>query len=179
MSTDNLPLTITIDPLFSRLLERQRSIQQVFIGDDPGNLPDARKMAFVMETGTALIHEVVEAMNETGWKPWASSNHINREAYREELADVYIFLMNMMLIDGMTTRELAMLVDAKQAKNLKRQQQGYTGVTEKCPGCQSALDGAGIGCYRLSGDHCEAARSEAWCDKRKEYIPLPPHQDAA
>lgn len=172
MSANQLPVSINIDPMFSRLLERQRTIQKVFIGDDPGNLDPERKMAFIMETGTALIHEVVEAMNETGWKPWASSNHINVEAYGEELADVFIFLMNMMLIAGITTRDLALLVDQKQSKNLRRQSAGYTGVDEKCPGCGSALDGAGIGCYRLPGDHHEADRSEAWCDKQKSYVPI-------
>lgn len=156
---------LTIDPTFMRLLARQREIQRVFLkGPTPAELDDARKMAFTMETGTALMCEVTEALNETGWKPWASSNHINSPAYREELADIYIFLMNLMLIDDMTMMDMARLVEEKQNKNLKRQAEGYTGVTEKCPHCKGALDGAGIECYyRLEDDRF-------WCDKVKEWF---------
>lgn len=156
---------ITIDPAFTRLLARQREIQRVFLdGKTPGELEEGRKMAFLMETGTALMCEVTEALNETGWKPWASSNHINRDAYREELADIYIFLMNLMLCDDMTMMDMAHLVQAKQTKNVKRQMEGYTGVTEKCPRCKGALDGAGIECYYAND------RDLYWCDKAKDWF---------
>jgi len=156
---------VTIDPAFTRLLERQRQIQRIYLdGKTPQELPPDRKMAFLMETSAALMCEVTEAMNETGWKPWASSQHINSDAYREELADIFIFLMNLLLIDDMQMMELARLVDAKQTKNVKRQMEGYTGVTEKCPRCKAALDGAGIGCYYALD------KDMYWCDKLKDWV---------
>ena len=158
---------INLDPRFTRLLQRQREIQRIYLdGMTPGDLPQPRKMAFLMETGAALMCEVTEALNETGWKPWATSNHINSPAYREELADIFIFFMNMMLLDGLTMTELAQLVDAKQTKNVKRQTEGYTGVKEKCPKCKSALDGAGIGCYYALD------KDLYWCDKAKDWYDI-------
>lgn len=160
---------IMIDPAFVRLLARQREIQRIYLdGQTPIELDQDRKMAFLMETGTALMCEVTEALNETGWKPWASSNHINRDAYREELADIYIFLMNLMLIDDMTAMDLARLVNDKQDKNVKRQVDGYTGVKEKCPNCKAALDGAGIGCYWR--EDAPTITPQFWCDKAKDWF---------
>lgn len=159
------PHEIMIDPAFTRLLERQRQIQRIYLdGKTPQELEGQRKMAFLMETSAALMCEVTEAMQETGWKPWASSNHINSDAYREELADVFIFLMNLMLCDDMPMMELARLVNEKQSKNVKRQVEGYTGTKEKCPRCKAALDGAGIGCYYA------VDKDLYWCDKAKDWF---------
>ena len=146
---------------FKELLDRQRDIQRVFLnGPTPVELPPDRKMAFLMETGLALIKEMGEALDETGWKPWASSNHINSDAYRGELADVFIFLMNAMLIDGMTTDELWRLVEAKQQINLDRQRNGYDGVSTKCPGCKRAYDDGAVVCRPST---VATGGPPAWC----------------
>src|ERR1044071_6623876 len=45
----------------------------------------------------ALVQELSEAMNEVGWKSWASSRHINDEMFGE-LRDVWQFLINLMFL---------------------------------------------------------------------------------
>lgn len=164
---------VTMDPRFTRLLEMQRQVQQLYIGDDPGELPPERKMAFLMETGLGLIHEVVEAQAETGWKPWATSNHINRDAYRGELADIFIFFMNLMLIDGMTMVNLDQLVQAKQKKNIARKLNGYDGVTTKCPGCKRAYDDDAVKCRpRDTTSLFDLVEPEVigWCASASDYV---------
>lgn len=156
---------------FKALLDRQRKIQRVFLnGPTPVELPPDRKMAFMMETGLALINEMGEALDETGWKPWASSNHINSAAYRGELADVFIFLMNAMLIDGMTMEDLWRLVEAKQQVNLDRQRNGYDGVSTKCPGCGRAYDDSAVQCRPEPSGHAALAGRAGFCAHKVGYV---------
>ena len=44
---------------------------------------------------------------------------------REEVADMFIYIMDLALIVGMTAEELLEEVSKKQDKNLKRQEEGY------------------------------------------------------
>lgn len=143
-------ITVDVVPGLSVAYARQREIQRVFLdGQTPAELDPARKMSFMMETGLAIMKEVGEALDETGWKPWAKSNHINEGPYKGELADVMIFLMNMMLMVDMTPGEMIKLVLAKQKINLDRQASGYDGVTTKCPGCKRAYDDPQVLCCEI------------------------------
>lgn len=140
-------LHMTVDPFFARLMHQQRQFQERILGGvEPELLSAEQKMAYIREQAYALCDEVHEATAETGWKSWATSNHINVEAYRGELADAYIFLMNLMLVAGISTGDLGLAVEAKILKNIKRQDDGYDGVTTKCPGCKRAYDDEAVKC---------------------------------
>jgi hypothetical protein len=86
----------------------------------------------------ACTIELAEAMAEVGWKPWASDRGwVNRDAFIGELVDAAHFLANMLIAVGCTDYEWERRYQEKQALNLQRQQEGYTG-RNKCPACGRA-----------------------------------------
>jgi hypothetical protein len=121
------------------------------MGGDPAEMPPGVKANFIRTMTLAMMVEAVEALDETHWKPWATPpagapTIVDKTRYTNELADVFIFLMNLMLAGGVTMRELAEAVDAKQTKNILRQVEGYDGKSGKCPRCGRAYDDAGVTC---------------------------------
>lgn len=138
----DMPFTVEIQAGLGRMFRQQRIFQQLL---DPANRAPVDRspgelMSYVRTQALALTDEVHEAMAETGWKPWATSEHINRDAYAGEIADVFIFAINMALAVDMAPSELVKLVTAKQDKNVRRQKDGYDGVSTKCPQCKRAYD---------------------------------------
>lgn len=112
--------------------------------DGPAGMTDAGRMEYVRWNTLALISELFEGLAETGWRPWADSDHMHVDRYLGELVDAQLFLMNLMLATGLPPQTLAekfsrMLLD-KTEVNRARQQEGYDGVAGKCPACQRALD---------------------------------------
>jgi hypothetical protein len=103
----------------------------------------------VTMNSTALLVELGEALQEVGWKSWASPRGwVNRDAYIGELVDVGHFLANLLVAVGCDDAEWETRYVAKQALNLKRQLEGYDGVSTKCPGChRDRLDVGVVGCY--------------------------------
>lgn len=154
-------LTVTLDPVMTLMLTKQREFQLRVIGDDPVDLRGTERKAYIREQALALLDEVHEALAETGWKSWATSDHINRAAFASELADVYIFMMNLMLVADIPAHELCRLVLEKQVKNHKRQDEGYDGVTTKCPGCKRAYDDDAVKCQ--AGEPFEGGAPQ-WCE---------------
>jgi NTP pyrophosphatase (non-canonical NTP hydrolase) len=140
-------IVVHVDPMFSGLYVLQQDFQaRLLKGQHPANLSNEEKMQYLRTQALALTDELHEALGETGWKDWTTSNHINRDAYKGELADVFIFLMNLMLVGDITPTDLMDAAKAKIAKNHKRQDDGYNGVTEKCPGCRRAYDDDAVTC---------------------------------
>lgn len=122
---------------------------------DPTVVPEDLRAAWIKNMILATLDELHEALNETGWKPWASSRHVNDDACFGELRDAWQFLMNAMLtVHQVSPSELAELLeeslDAKLKKNYARVDAGYTG-TEKCPGCRRALDEVKLTVDRSNG----------------------------
>ena len=63
----------------------------------------------------ALMVEVGEALAHASWKPWTTDDPwIERAKFLEELADVGLFLGNMLAAVGCSTEEFEMLVGEKQ-----------------------------------------------------------------
>jgi hypothetical protein len=114
--------------------------------DPPLHTPDERA-EFIRNNVLSVTDELHEALNEVGWKPWATSRHFNREAYLHELADAYLFLKNLVLaayeigddIDDLE-REFMVYVHERIARSIARQEANYDGVSSKCPGCHRALE---------------------------------------
>ena len=158
MTTEPLP-----DPYRMRItalatmMERQEMLQRAIIGDSPSALSDEDKMRYITEQALAVSAEVHEALNETGHKSWATSNHIKREAYVAELRDALQHLFNLMLVVGVTPQELCTKMMEKQRVNLARIRDGYDGVSTKCPQCHRAYDDPAVKC---ESEHAEHAQ---WC----------------
>jgi hypothetical protein len=99
----------------------------------------------------ALEDELHEMLGEVGWKPWATSRHFNRQQYLGELVDAFHFLMNLILVargEEQSTKELgaefSRLYKQKRIVNMRRQEKGYDGVSEKCSCGRAVEDGAYI-----------------------------------
>lgn len=129
-----------------QMLNSQRHLQEETYGRQIVGLVGEPLMECVRTNVLALEDELHEALSETGWKPWASSTHMNVESFRSELVDVWHFFMNLMLAAGMSADDLEEGYYAKRSKNVIRQQLGYDGVGGKCPVCHRALDDAGVTC---------------------------------
>ena len=138
--------------MLKAMMERQLEAQRTKHDFDATTLTLAGKIDFIRWNVLALEDELHEALGETGWKPWASSKHINVESYRAELIDAWHFLMNLMLVADMTPEMVFEMYNEKRAKNDKRQEEGYDGVTTKCLKCKRALDDPAVKCtYTATG----------------------------
>jgi dimeric dUTPase (all-alpha-NTP-PPase superfamily) len=139
--TVDIPVKITIDPRLTHMLEMQRRLQLMYNGGKAiEDFTDAERMEAIRDNVLACTDELHEALGETGWKPWATSNHINTAAFHSEMVDAWHFFMNLMLHSGMTADDLYRGYVDKNAKNIKRQADGYDGVSTKCPDCKRAYD---------------------------------------
>lgn len=158
-------LRVTMDPRFSRLLQHQNDNQLFLFPDGITGMSPDDLASYIRTQAFALIAEVIESVDETHWKPWATrpaSEDVipNRDRYKGELADVFIFLMNLMLAGGVTMSDLAEAVSVKQAKNRERWTSGYDGKSGKCPRCGRAYDDAGVRCQ----PHGDLTDDSGWCE---------------
>jgi len=131
---------------FEDCYDAQHKLQIESYGSDPVLLEGKEATDFIMWNVVALTDELHEALAEVGWKPWATSRHINRDAYRGELVDAFHFFMNLMMVADITPSELMAEYYKKRQKNADRQAAGYDGVSTKCPGCHRALDDDAVEC---------------------------------
>lgn len=137
---------MTADRL-ERMMLKQFLMQRDTYGIDYSKLTDEERIHHFKEMLHAMNDEMHEALGEMGWKPWASSKHFNTEAVQGELVDAWHFFMNLMMIAGMDAGDLFKKYEAKAAKNVQRQLDGYDGVSTKCPRCKRALDDAAVNCH--------------------------------
>lgn len=142
-------------------------LQQKHMKDgDPRYLEGDEMADFMRWNAFALTDEIHEAMQEIGWKPWASSRHINHEAFISEMVDGFHFFMNMLLCgcQGWSPEQIAdeftRRYIEKNAVNAQRQQEGYTGL-EKCRQCgRDMKEQLKFGAYRNT-----AHPDEIFCSK--------------
>jgi hypothetical protein len=118
----------------------QHALQVDAYKKDPTNLEPEERAEFIRWNILALEDELHEALGEVGWKPWATSRHLNKAEFQGELVDALHFFLNLMLAADIDPDELLAGYQAKRLKNAKRQEEGYDGVTGKCPVCSRALD---------------------------------------
>ena len=131
---------------FEDALKAQLELQKNSFGSDPTDLDDEGKVEWIRWNVLALEDELHEALAETGWKPWATSKHVNRAAYISELVDAFHFLMNLMLVVDCSADEFLNKYAEKRKINIKRQEDGYDGITGKCRMCHRAIDDPAVSC---------------------------------
>lgn len=152
MVSKDITVNVSIDPRLTHMLKMQRDLQLRYNkGKALEDFTDEERMEAIRINVLSCTSELHEALDETGWKPWATSNHLNVEAFRSELVDVWHFFMNLMLHSGMTATDLYEGYIKKNAKNHQRQDDGYDGVSTKCPGCKRAYDDDAVKCDRIIG----------------------------
>lgn len=136
-------------------LEAQQMLQENSFGMSLKEMNDEDRIAYIRWNVVALEHELHEALDETGWKPWGTARHINRAAYVGELIDAFHFFMNLLLAVQVTDEELTAGYWAKRRVNQDRQESGtYNGFTEK-DGDGRALDEPHITANTNDGPDCE------------------------
>lgn len=130
---------------FEEVVDAQRDLQIRFGFDFPG-MDDEQRCAYVRMNVLAMIAELTEALNEVGWKPWATSRHFNDSLFIGELTDVLHFLINLYIVAMPNasarhiTDEIVRRFFMKNEVNEIRRSGGYDGVTTKCPACTRALE---------------------------------------
>lgn len=157
MTEDNAPLN-----LFGTWLGETRDIQTEYFGYNFDKLTPARPenipalIKYLSWNTKSAMHELVEADNETSWKPWQHDDpYVNRDAYVGEVVDVLHFLGNMLVALDCTTEELNAAYTTKLETNRERQRRKYRiqDAGEKCCLCLRALDDHAVQ-VAPSGDMC-------------------------
>lgn len=132
----------------TNLVTKQLELQKEHMGGDPRLLFETNPSGFadfMRWNAYALDDEIHEALQEVGWKPWATSRHLNREAFMKEMVDAFHFFMNLLLAGNPgravedIVKDFVDLYHAKHAKNAQRQIDGYDGVSDKCSVCHREL----------------------------------------
>jgi len=141
------------------MFELQGNLQRETYGSHPSDIMEfpldvedeqfPHRIEFIKDMHIAIGDELSEFMGEIGWKPWATSRHINFEAAQGELVDAFHFFMNLAMAVDMTPEMLYEKYKAKRLKNIKRQEEGYDGVHGKCPNCKRALDDEAVKCHTV------------------------------
>src|ERR1035437_7080774 len=141
---------------FEAWLHLQRKLQITAFDVDPVALVGDARAQYATWNAYALVHELSETMDEIGWKPWATSRHLNREAFIGEVVDVLHFVGNLLLLaaenEDSSLEQFGRVINVskladdvwerycmKHEKNIRRQHEGYDGVEGKCTKCGREL----------------------------------------
>lgn len=164
-------IMVTLDPALSKMLKMQRDLQLMYNkGKTIEEFTDQERMQALLENAYSLCDEIHEALDETGWKPWTTSNHINKAAFYSEMVDAWHFFMNLMLHSGMTITDLYEGYMKKNVKNYKRQAEGYDGLN-KCPACRRAYDDDAVLCFPTTETEDPMAEGfSGYCVEEKKYV---------
>lgn len=133
------------------MLHAQGTLQKA-LGYDISTMTQKERVAYIRDNLFAAHGELTEVAQEIGWKPWATSNHINEEAAFGECRDVLQHLMNAMMAIMphypalMLASHLEAALYEKHEVNYRRLHEGYDGVSNKCPGCRRAYDDVAVAC---------------------------------
>lgn len=73
----------------------------------------------------AIIHEAVELQRLTSWKWWKKPAPFDREAAKEELIDIWHFVVQASIELGMTPADILEEYKKKNRVNRDRQASGY------------------------------------------------------
>jgi len=165
------PVNATEDRL-ATIMRMQREFQEVVLGHGDLSAMDPKARADYFRTQSlSLVFELGEASNEIAWKPWATSEHFNREAFMSEMIDGLHFWINLALLGGMTPEDVYRGYIKKQAVNRARQREGYDGVTGKCPSCRRSYDDTGVLC---TPTHTGPEGSgKGWCSIERVAVDTP------
>ena len=74
---------------------------------------------------TAMIHEAVQLQRTTNWKWWKKPTEFNKAEAREELVDIWHFLIQASLELGLTPEDILKEYQRKNEINRQRQKDGY------------------------------------------------------
>ena len=74
---------------------------------------------------TAMIHEAVELQRTTNWKWWKKPTEFDDMHAREELVDIWHFVIQASIEMGLTPDDILAEYKKKNEINIRRQKTGY------------------------------------------------------
>ena len=74
---------------------------------------------------TAMIHEAIELQRTTNWKWWKKPMEFNQAEARDELSDIWHFLIQASVELGLTPDDILKEYQRKNEINRQRQKDGY------------------------------------------------------
>lgn len=74
---------------------------------------------------TAIVHEAIELQRLTSWKWWKKPTPFDREAAKEELIDIWHFVVQASIELGMSPSDVLNEYKKKNKVNRNRQASGY------------------------------------------------------
>ena len=74
---------------------------------------------------TAIVHEAIELQRLTSWKWWKKPSPFDTEAAKEELIDIWHFVVQASIELGMTPADVVNEYEKKNRINRERQTSGY------------------------------------------------------
>jgi hypothetical protein len=144
---------------------RQADFQR-HINSHPESMEDPEeRIQYIKDMLLALENEGHEMLQEIGWKPWATSRHINTEGVKSELVDMFQFFMNLCFVANMDAGELIIRHANKLQINYERANTGYDGVSTKCAWCGRALDDKYVSC---EGPGASMVEGVAYCFQKEQ-----------
>ena len=79
----------------------------------------------VSALSTAIVHEAIELQRLTSWKWWKKPTPFDSEAAKEELIDIWHFVVQASIELGMTPSDVVSEYKKKNEINRNRQVSGY------------------------------------------------------
>jgi len=79
----------------------------------------------VSALSTAIVHEAIELQRLTSWKWWKKPTPFDTEAAKEELIDIWHFIVQASIELGMTPADVVNVYKKKNSVNRERQTSGY------------------------------------------------------
>ncbi|MDF0680417.1 MAG: dUTPase [Candidatus Nitrosocosmicus sp.] len=74
---------------------------------------------------SALVHEAIELQRETNWKWWKKDKTVNNEKLKDEIIDLWHFLIQLSIEAGFEPQTLISKYMEKNKENTGRQLRGY------------------------------------------------------
>ena len=72
-----------------------------------------------------IVTEACEALECVNWKPWKQAQDNSETKFKEEIVDIWHFLINLTLASGMDAEEVMDRFKNKNKVNVKRQEDKY------------------------------------------------------
>ena len=116
------------------MFHMQSALQKRLGIDFAGDFTDVDRANFMRDHYVFLDQELQEALLEVPYfKPWKDYSQMSAEEkdiawgkVRMELVDAWHFMMNLMLMAGLSPTDLVSMYTAKNKENHRRQDAGYT-----------------------------------------------------
>lgn len=104
------------------LFNLQRNLQKKI------DFTDISLIQYIRLMFIGIVTEACEAIEQTDWKPWKKDTGVNTatsENFKEEIIDIWHFLINLTLASGMDADDVIQKFKAKNKINIKRQEDKY------------------------------------------------------